>query len=378
MSNYVPISGAARPPIVDSHYRYQMPALQIQHGKRNSTFIINILEIAKSLRRDGKEIVKFFGIELATSSSLKGDQASIKGTHRLPELRRTLALYIDSCVLCKCCGLPETETIVDGAMVSYRCSACGEVSSHDSTDDHAIYRFIRKNSIKKTKEEKKGKTPLLGKQDPAIMLAGFGDIENMVAIESESDDRSGVMWEENTDDATALDKSVKLYRKFLKKDWVPGDVDGAVKELINRQVSALLPSNFQVTILMRAVLRKKTHKLWKQDTKLMAPWLEHLLSRNECTSHHREALEREVLAALETVCRDKPKYFPVLALILYQLDVLMEESILKWASDLDEGKRMYPRDVVSDKKRSKIREESQPLVHWLCQDTDEENVDELV
>mmetsp|Transcript_914 Transcript_914/g.1448 ORF Transcript_914/g.1448 Transcript_914/m.1448 type:complete len:107 (+) Transcript_914:1242-1562(+) len=105
----------------------------------------------------------------------------------------------------------------------------------------------------------------------------------------------------------------------------------------------------------------------------MSPILREILSR--CRDLQRKDLEREILAVLETICQDKPRFFPVLALILYERDILPEESIFLWVDDVRMGRRCYPRDEVCDSKRGNLIRESQPLIEWFCSSDDGDETD---
>jgi translation initiation factor 5 len=82
-------------------------------------------------------------------------------------------------------------------------------------------------------------------------------------------------------------------------------------------------------------------------------------------------LERQVIAALEAICVDKPKNFPVLIKQFYDEDALEEDTILEWAA---EGRNEYTLDEVDEEARAALRGEAEPVVVWLQDaDSDEES-----
>lgn len=82
-------------------------------------------------------------------------------------------------------------------------------------------------------------------------------------------------------------------------------------------------------------------------------------------------LERHLIAALEGICVDKPKNFPVMIKQFYDLDALDEETILEWA---DEGRTDYTLKSIDEDTRAKLRGETEPLIVWLQEaDSDDDS-----
>lgn len=358
----IPIAGVQ--PILDPWYRYKMPPLQTTVGKANTTVIKNIDQVAKSLHRSPKEIIKFLAIELAVASfhNKKDCNASLKGMHSVKNLQTLLAEYIELCVLCPAptCGLPETKYVVQGSVIYHDCDACGTATV--AIKDHRIAHTIVAAHQTKPTDKKRAKSER--KHQATVRAAA-----SVPSVQAVLNDDNDLAWESDTDDTEAIKKSVKSFRRFLKKEWAPGDdPDKAVLELTNRQVAAILPSDDRFTILLQAVLRGKYVSGWKKDIILLCPIIVKLI--HSSSEHSR--MERKILAVLEYVCRKQPKYFPILALQLYESDVLEEETILQWARDVDAGVRVYPRDVVNDAIRKELRRCSEPLVTWLHEAEEED------
>jgi translation initiation factor 5 len=85
-------------------------------------------------------------------------------------------------------------------------------------------------------------------------------------------------------------------------------------------------------------------------------------------------MERHLIAALEGVCVDMPKMFPVMLKQFYDEDALEEEIILEWAC---EGRNEFTLDAVDEDTRAALRSEAEPVIVWLQEDdSDEESESE--
>jgi eIF4-gamma/eIF5/eIF2-epsilon len=79
-----------------------------------------------------------------------------------------------------------------------------------------------------------------------------------------------------------------------------------------------------------------------------------------------------LIAALEVLCVNKTKNFPVMLKQFYDEDVLSEEVILEWA---DDGRSEYTSSKVDEEVRAMLRAEAEPVVAWL-QEADSDDDDE--
>lgn len=136
----------------DPSYRYKMPVIEVKiEGRGNGikTIFLNINEIAKSLNRNVEYIMKWFGSELGSQSTINKDTNknmciySINGCHSdLKKLQNILDQFIKKYVLCPRCKLPETYLTVVGSKIQYTCNACGTVKIYN---EHKFDKFIIKN-----------------------------------------------------------------------------------------------------------------------------------------------------------------------------------------------------------------------------------------
>ncbi len=105
----------------DPFYRYKMPIINIQVLPNNTTHIININEISKSLNRNSSDIISFMKKELKSG----GSKNFLSGTWSKNKLIEILKKYINENVLCSNCGNPETEYIIKKKNKMLACKACG-------------------------------------------------------------------------------------------------------------------------------------------------------------------------------------------------------------------------------------------------------------
>ncbi len=107
--------------------RFTMPRADVLiQGAR--TIVSNFYEIAGTLRRDPKHLLKFFLKELATSYEEKDKKVTFQGRFPGPLMNRKLELYIKNYVLCPNCCKPDTRITRVGREEVLKCEACGAKS----------------------------------------------------------------------------------------------------------------------------------------------------------------------------------------------------------------------------------------------------------
>jgi translation initiation factor 5 len=176
---------AGNTPVNDPAYRYKMPRIQGKvEGRGNGikTVLLNINDVALSLKRDAPEITKFFGCELGSQTSYGADdRAIVNGAHRDADLQNHLTKYIENFVLCKNCRLPETHYKIKDGIISQKCLACGAKDPVDMT--HKLTTFILAQ-YKKHKEQKKKE------EKEAAKAGGGGDKEEKKEKKEKKDKKS--------------------------------------------------------------------------------------------------------------------------------------------------------------------------------------------
>jgi translation initiation factor 2 subunit 2 len=104
--------------------RFEMPKLEaFQQG--SSTIVPNFVDVAETLRRDPKHLMKYLCKESATQATIEGKRLVMKGKFRDTQLNGRLQSYANEYVLCKECKKPDTDFIAQGGVQFVRCEACG-------------------------------------------------------------------------------------------------------------------------------------------------------------------------------------------------------------------------------------------------------------
>lgn len=407
---------AGTSPVDDPEYRYKMPLVfgKIEgRGNGIKTVIPNISDVAMSLHRDPGEVNKFFGCELGaqTTFNVETDRAVVNGAHTDTVLQTMMHRYIENFVLCPSCRLPETEYRIKNDTIFHKCAACGAKDmvdmSHklctyilaqakkarkeakskdkkkdkdgkkgdgddkdkkkkskkkeDGSDEDKDKKKKKKDKDKdkkKSKKEKKskGEENGAGHLHEAVLGEGKKDAED--DGDNESDDLEG-----GVDDSGAMDLAVEGTRNFMgdNPDASPKEVAEVV---VNQQMASALKSHDKVHIFVRAAI-SPTDFFKKGEIGKNAPTLLKITQSNPI-------MERHLIAALENLCVDKPKNFPVMIKQLYDEDALDEDVILEWAG---EGRTEYTLESVDEETRAALRAEAEPVVAWL-QDEDSSDEDE--
>ena len=158
--------------------------------------------------------------------------------------------------------------------------------------------------------------------------------------------------------------AVDATRKFLEEN-PEASADDIIEVVTNQQMASALKSHDKVQIFVRAAITPMFFK--NNEVKKYSPVIEKL-------TNGKPIMERHLIAALEAICVDKPKNFPVLIKQLYDEDALEEDTILEWAA---EGRSEYTLAEVDEETRATLRGEAEPVVVWLQDaDSDEESDDE--
>lgn len=378
--NVINIAGAT--PIDDPEYRYKMPVVYGKiEGRGNGikTVIPNITVVGLSLHRDPGEVNKFFGCELGaqTTYSELTDRAVVNGAHTDVVLQNMIKRYIDEFVLCPGCCLPETEYKIKNGCIYHKCAACGAKEMVDMS--HKLCNYIlaqdkkakkegkgkkkkdknEKDEKKKDKKDKKkskesanedGSDPEKKKKEKkdkkkkkkskkSSESPTKGDLVDEEEEEIPEVDDASVGSQEDVDDAAAMNMAVEGTRKFMEEnpDAIPGEIAEVV---INQQMASSLKSHDKVHIFVRAAINSKVFE--NKQIQKYSPVISNITQDNPVMGRH-------LIAAMEGLCIEKPKSFPVIIKQLYDEDALEEDVILEWAG---EGRSDYTLDIVDEETRA--------------------------
>ncbi|KAL7568767.1 hypothetical protein ACA910_021757 [Epithemia clementina (nom. ined.)] len=383
-------------PVDDPEYRYKMPAVygKIEgSGNGIKTAIPNITEVSTSLHRLPGEVNKFFGTELGAQSrySPDTDRAIVNGAHTDAVLQDLIHKYIEKFVLCPNCGLPETNYKIKSETIYHKCAACGAKEMVDMSHRLCNYilaeeKKVKKDKGKNKKDEKKAKKEKKKDKDGSdddkkkkkdkkkdkkpegkengdkdyIKDALFGK-KDEDTFDEEDDSNEDSSEEAVVDDASALRLAVDATEKFIASNPNAGAAE-LVECVTNQQMASALKSQFKLLILIRATIGPLSFKI--DQIQKYIPAIKVITSGNRI-------MERHLIAAMEALYVEKPKHFAAMLKLMYDEEVLAEETILEWA---EEGRTEYTLDEVDEDARAAIRGEAEPVVVWL-QDEDESDDD---
>lgn len=104
--------------------RFEVPKVR-GHVEGNKTVISNFSQIADTLRRNPKHLLKYLLKELATPGELKPAGLVLGSKVPASRINEKLQQYVDGFVLCKECGKPDTTLQAEGGFAFIKCQACG-------------------------------------------------------------------------------------------------------------------------------------------------------------------------------------------------------------------------------------------------------------
>jgi len=110
-----------------SSERFEIPKVEGQVQGKN-TIITNIAAIAGYLRRPLDHLAKYLQKELATSGKIEKDRLVLNAKLSSAKVNEKIQQYSKEFVICKECGKPDTEIIVEKGLKFKHCLACGAKS----------------------------------------------------------------------------------------------------------------------------------------------------------------------------------------------------------------------------------------------------------
>lgn len=104
--------------------RFEIPkAISRIHGHK--TIVDNFSQIATTLRRESKHIMKFLSRELAAPVQIIERKLVLVGKIGSDRINQKIEAYAKEFVLCRECGKPDTELIKKQRFLFVHCLACG-------------------------------------------------------------------------------------------------------------------------------------------------------------------------------------------------------------------------------------------------------------
>jgi translation initiation factor 2 subunit 2 len=114
----------------------QLPE-QIRHTERfevmkvkgmvqgNKTILTNMVQIADQLQRPIEHLLKYLNKELAARGEIKQGYAVFNTKLPSQKINEKIDQYVESLVMCKECGRPDTKMVKNGPAWTINCQACG-------------------------------------------------------------------------------------------------------------------------------------------------------------------------------------------------------------------------------------------------------------
>ncbi|MBT6995215.1 translation initiation factor IF-2 subunit beta [Candidatus Woesearchaeota archaeon] len=112
------------PEKADAKERFEMPKVK-GHIEGNKTIITNFNQIAVTLRRDAKHMLKYLLRELATPGTIDGQRLTLGRKINSTIINNKLQKYANEFVICKDCKRPDTQIMKEGKVTVLKCTACG-------------------------------------------------------------------------------------------------------------------------------------------------------------------------------------------------------------------------------------------------------------
>ena len=135
----------------DPFYRYVMPKIEIKVEGTNKmirTYIMNINNIAECLNRTAEYINTYLGQELSVNQCYdkQTERFYVSGKYDQQKIQSALQKMINSFVLCKKCGNPETFNTISGKKknmtINLICRSCGHTVELNNTDKFVKYIIL--------------------------------------------------------------------------------------------------------------------------------------------------------------------------------------------------------------------------------------------
>mmetsp|Transcript_19627 Transcript_19627/g.27036 ORF Transcript_19627/g.27036 Transcript_19627/m.27036 type:complete len:420 (+) Transcript_19627:289-1548(+) len=384
----------------DLFYRYKMSQLQIQivgKGKMIKTMLLNNEDVANDLHLMPQYIPAYLGYEIGAQFKYEvkkpeRERAHISGEYTSLEISDVIEKMIKEVVLCPGCNLPELKMTCDPKKrkIFVKCASCGRAGEFKKCN-MKFHKFILNNppknvggvdnkklkqvQVKKEKTEKTEKSDEKSddsaegsgdgsdtKEDQQQEDADFDEEEiKLTDAELQRAKEQGVQWKADTSKEAMESRRTELVPDAIKQLVVAG-VDTSGSEKLKNLLAKNPPDNEVCQLL--ASLKKQNSidddeaveivfsYLYGEGELLKATKAHKVLLRSVLTSGTTQVaflLQLENLLATKGAAfiKKSPAYFKT----FYDLELVEEQSILKWFSLESEDQR--------------VRAKTQPFITWL-------------
>ena len=158
----------------DPFYRYVMPKIEVKVEGTNKmirTYIMNINNIAECLNRTAEYINTYLGQELSVNQCYdkQTERFYVSGKYDQQKIQSALQKMINSFVLCKKCGNPETFNTISGKKknmtINLICRSCGHTVELNNTDKFVKYIILHAPKVGTINEHSEKEAGGIGESD---------------------------------------------------------------------------------------------------------------------------------------------------------------------------------------------------------------------
>ncbi|TRY50495.1 Translation initiation factor eIF-5 Tif5p/ZnR+W2 domain-containing protein [Cryptosporidium tyzzeri] len=371
----------------DPNYRYKMPKLVSKiEGRGNGirTKIVNMADIARSLKRPPAYPTKFFGCELGALSKWedKEERSIVNGAHQQNDLQRLMDKFIQMYVLCPNCELPEIDIIVKKERVSCKCNACGYIGALDN--NHKITTYISKNppgGVESTMGSKNKKERR--ERDKDRNSEGCNNSNGSTAADNEKPSKhkskkaSKKSSKKSPHELDIFEKDVLTFESpeivdvigrltnFMQKNEEVSPED-FFSELRVLQVSQDFDEFMRFSVLL-AVLFGLKDPIDPKVFKLRIPYISKAVEGS--------LRSNAIISIFESYCVEKNpstlSTYPYLIQQLYDADILSEKVILKYYQK--DAPTSWVSGCSTQDTFEKAKKSCEPFVDWLLEGSNDES-----
>jgi len=345
----------------DGHYRYKMPALEVREdgrSKQRKTWLNNLTDVAKSLRRDPELLVQWY----ATAGTTGGADVSagyprwyLKGQFSAKELQQKTRDFCSKLVVCPRCGDCGTRlySTVHGSKkkpqrtIHLKCGACG-FDGATKEQDAKLARHVAERDAADVDG-----TGLIAQQQhqdvPAAMKPAKPRKSKKPAVEEEDDeeewfiDTSAAAIAERRRGALAADKfaqeevtgadkveeGVAAAAVAASEEEAPA-ADAAAAEHVDEAVSI---DEIDASEKLLASLMAHIGETKKMKQKKVLAAAEAWMAAELAVV--REAKKSSLFTMLEHLPENVMKHSSVVLKVMYDHDAVTEEDISAWHGAAD-------------------------------------------
>jgi len=367
----IPLS-AQKPKIIslvpqDPTSRYKTRQLQVQvigKSKMIKTVLVNILDVAKDMKVPPSYIGTFMGYVIGAqakwdANKAERQQAYISGEHDTKDLSKILLQFINEVILCPVCSLPEISVSFEEKKVFGKCRACGGNSPLPITNEKFV-RYVANHPPTHGKGGAFGEVKVASKKDTNVKKESNKPLksskERKTNEEVAESGQDGVVWFSDTSEEAARKRKEEMVPRSIEEKHIETEVEELIKIIKDSPKDQVIEKLKQAKIVHEFNDKTFLERLWTaifgstNDLQAEVKTNEHIIRKFISNQDDQIFL----LSFFDILCSTKnPSLAPKISLLLkdlYDMDLVEEESILKWYGG-----------PISDL----VKEKSGPFITWI-------------